>query len=496
MDSIFKFLIICFLSLTTFSYAQNSAHWVSGNVVKYTKSLKKSRGLHNVMVSNGDTIVKTNRKGIFKIPIKPDQVIFPILPSGYKYVNPKKWWYKVPDSLDEASTFDITFGLQKVKKKKKFKFLAIGDIQVGTQVELAQATKSILQELLNRDDFDFSIYLGDLVNDSPELFQPLKRLIDDVPQQSWVVYGNHDRGFNGGQNQQPHQFREHFGSETQAYFYNDVLFISLNSITPKGKFGYTGIYQQKELRFLSHLLKTIDVKYPIVINQHIPLVWMKNKKEILDILDPFKNVLFLTGHSHTVFQNYIETSSGNIIHELTAGAVSGNWWTGQKDYEGIPLSLMSCGTPRGYFEIEFDKTDYKIKYKGVDLPESKQFNVWLGDRDDKPLASLSKNNTFFVNVFAGSNKTKVSITLPNGETLFLKKEYMVDPHVNYIKQSQREGNSPDKNSKKAPYLRKKSHHIWKGELPDTLSEGYHKMEIVIQDPQLATIRQSFWIHKE
>ncbi|MBO3096838.1 calcineurin-like phosphoesterase C-terminal domain-containing protein [Gelidibacter pelagius] len=495
MDFIFKFLIICFLSLTTFSQAQNSVNWAKGNVLKYTKSLKKSKGLNNVLVSNGDTIVETNRKGAFKIPIKAGQVIFPILPSGYKYTNPEKWWFNVPDSLEGESYIDITFGLQRVKKKKKFKFLAIGDIQVGTNEELTQATKSILQELLNRNDYDFSIYLGDLVNDSPELFVPLKQLIDHVPQQSWVVYGNHDRDFTGDKTKQPQKFREHFGSETYAYFYNKVLFISLNSITPEGKFGYSGRYQNSQLRFLSQLLKTIDYEYPIVINQHIPLMWMKNKQDVLNILDSFKNVLFLTGHSHTVFQNNIETPSGNTIHELTAGAVSGNWWTGQKDWQGIPVSLMSCGTPKGYFEIEFDKTEYKINYKGVDLPSNKQFSVWLGDMDAEPLASLSKNNEFYINVFAGSNSTQVSITLPNGEIISLKKDFVVDPHVNYIRRSQIEGDSPDKNSKKAPYLRRKSHHIWKGVLPDNIAAGYHKIEILIQDPHLSTIKQSFWIQK-
>lgn len=496
MDRFFKFLVICFLSITTFSHAQSSSFLAKGNIFKYTKSLKRGKGLKNVLVSNGDTIVTTNKKGMFEIPVKPGQVIFPIIPSGYLYSNSKKWWFNVPDSLAGNSEFEINFGLQKTKEKNKFKFLAIGDIQVGTTDELTHATNSIMQELVNRDDYDFSIYLGDLVNDSPELFAPLKKLIDDVPQQSWVVYGNHDRDFNGDHTEQPNLFREHFGAETYAFFHNKVLFISLNSITPEGKFGYSGKYQNSQLQFLSQLLKTIDYNYPIVINQHIPLVWMKNKQEVLNILDSFKNVLFLTGHSHTVFQNNIETPSGNLIHELTAGAVSGNWWTGQKDWQGIPVSLMSCGTPRGYFEIEFDKAEYKINYKGVGLPSNKQFSVWLGDTNAKPLAALAKSNEFYINVFAGSNSTRVSITLPNTEIISLKKELVVDPHVSYIRRSQIEGDSPDKNSKKAPYLRKKSQHLWKGVLPDYMEKGYHKVEILIQDPNLSTIRQSFWIHKE
>lgn len=492
----FKIFAFCFLCSTVLSKAQTVSYWAQGNIFTNSKSLKKSKGLKNILVSNGDTIVKTNKSGEFKIPIKHGQVIFPILPSGYKYANTKRWWFNVPDNLDENSDIEINFSLAKIKEHKKFKFLAIGDIQVGNVDELSQATHSVLQELINRDDYDFSIYLGDLVNDSPELFSPLKTLIDDIGQQSWMVYGNHDRNFKVSKNHQSDLYKDHFGSETYAFFRNKVLFISLNSITPKGKYGYEGNYQRSELKFLSQLLATVDVDQPLVINQHIPLGWMKNKQEIIELLNPFKNVLFLTAHSHTVFQNEIKMPSANIIYELNVGAVSGNWWTGQKDWEGISTALMSCGTPKGYFEIQFDKDDYKINYKGINLPKNKQFSVWLGDYDAQPLASLVENNTFYINVFAGSNNTKVSLTLPNNEVILLKKEFMVDPHVNYIKRSQKEESAPDRNSKKAPYLNKKSHHIWKGVLPETMQKGSNKVEISIQDPRFSTIKQSFWVQKQ
>ncbi|MDN3667194.1 calcineurin-like phosphoesterase C-terminal domain-containing protein [Algibacter miyuki] len=495
MTTTFKIIVFyCCLSISFSSYAQAINTWVSGTVSIQNKSSHK--GLKNMMVSNGDTIVTTNKKGVFKIPVKKGQVVFPILSSGYGYANTKKWWYNIPSDFESTSDLKIDFQLQKIQKNKAFKFLAIGDIQVGDNTELLQATQSVLKELLNRNDYDFSIYLGDLVNDAPDLFMPLKKLVDDVKQPSWVVYGNHDRNFKTDKENQPNLFRDNFGPDTYAFFRNDVLFVALNSIKPEGKYGYKGIYKKNQIDFLSQLLATVDANQPIVISQHIPFVGMKNKKELIEILNPFKNVLFLTGHTHTAFRNTIKMPSGNMIHELTAGAVCGNWWTGQKDWEGIPLALMSCGTPKGYFEIDFNKADYKIKYKGINLPSNKQFSVWFGDYNGEPLSSLAESNAFYVNVFSGSSDTKVSVVLPNKKVVFLKKEAILDPFVNYIKQTQKEGLTPDKNSKKSAYLRTKSRHIWKGVMPDELEKGYHKVEIKIEDPYFSTIKDFLWVLKE
>jgi len=485
-----KFVSIYFLFIGFLSNAQTNNTWVNGTIFVKNKRLKE------VMVSNGDTIVMTNKKGEYKIPVKEGQVLFPILPSGYAYSNRKKWWFNIPEHLEPNSTIKVAFNLQKIKEKKNFTFLAIGDIQVGDDKELLQATQSVMTELLNRKDYDFSIYLGDLVNDSPELFTPLKKLIDDIEQPSWVVYGNHDRNFKSGKENQSNFFRENFGSETYAFFRNDILFVSLNSITPEGKYGYKGIYQENQIKFLSELLASVKPDQPIVISQHIPLVGMKNKQELLNILNPFKNILVLSGHTHTVFQNEIKMSSGNIIHELTAGAVCGNWWTGQKNWQGIPLSLMSCGTPKGYFEINFNNDNYKIKYKGVDLPSNKQFSVWLGNYNSEPLSSLSNNNEFYVNVFSGSENTSVSVELDDNNSINLKRERITDPYVNYIKRSQKDEKSPDKNSKKSPYLRTKSRHIWKGIFPDNFKKGYNKIVITIEDPYFRTIKESFWVLKK
>lgn len=41
------------------------------------------RGLKKIWVSNGDTIVQTNKKGEYLIRVKKGQILFPIIPSKY-----------------------------------------------------------------------------------------------------------------------------------------------------------------------------------------------------------------------------------------------------------------------------------------------------------------------------------------------------------------------------------------------------------------------------
>ncbi|MDO6802806.1 calcineurin-like phosphoesterase C-terminal domain-containing protein [Wenyingzhuangia sp. 1_MG-2023] len=485
MNILHKWIFLFGFCLGLVSNAQSKYTLIKGTVHAKNRFLKK------VLVSNGDTIVQTDKKGRFEIPVKKGQVVFPIIPTNYTHSNAKKWWYHSLEDINKEPVFT----LKKVKTKKEFKFLAIGDVQVGDDKELLYATKSVLTELLNRNDYDFSLYLGDLVNDAPELFVPLKKLIEDIPKPSWVVYGNHDRNFNAEQNQQFDFFRKHFGPETYAFFKNDILFVSLNSITHAGKYGYKNQYPPNQIRFLSQLLQQIPKDQQVIISQHVPFVAMKNKEELIKLLNPFKKVLFLSGHTHTVFQNEIIMPSGHVIHELTAGAASGNWWTGQKKWEGIPLSLMSCGTPRGYFEINFKNKDYKIQYKGINLPASKQFSYWVGDYNSEPISVLDKTNNIYINVFSGSYKTKVSLKLTDNTAISMTKERLVDPYINYIKKSQKENKSPDKNSKASPYLRTKSNHIWKGTFPK-LNKGYHKVDILIEDPYFSSIKESIWVFKK
>jgi hypothetical protein len=275
------------------------------------------------------------------------------------------------------------------------------------------------------------------------------------------------------------------------------LFVVLNTIEPVGKYGYNGNYGANDLQFLSELLKETGENQLLVISQHIPLGMLDNKSELLEIMKNQERVLLLSGHTHTVFQNFRNGSEGQQIHELTAGAVSGHWWTGEKDWQGVPLALMQCGTPRGYFEIDFSEdkegTDYQIKYKGVGLAKEKQISIWLGAPGIEVQNVLTpEDSSFLVNVFAGSEKTEVQYRINEDEWQPMERERIIDPFISRIKKLQEEKKYPNLVSRRSPYLSRSSSHVWKSAIPTNLKEGYHKLEVWVRDIYGLDHRESLW----
>lgn len=496
-----KYLFISFLLFNAVSQAQTFE--VSGLIFldQNGNGIKESseESLKNVLVSNGKVLTSTNGKGKFSITAESGDVIFPVLPQGYSFNKKSNWWFPVQPqtSTSKPKIKGVDFGLLPSLPKANFKALIIGDIQVGDQEELWYADQSILSELRQREDYDFSIFLGDLVNDNPELFNPLKEMIQDLKKPFWMVYGNHDKNSQRNHEDQHLDFSEAFGPTRYAFFKEDVLFIILNSIEPVGAYGYNGNYSTSDLDFLSALLKRVPKDQLLVISQHIPLGMMDNKQKFLELLKNKRKILLLSGHTHTVFQNFRKRNNNPEIHELTAGAVAGHWWTGEKDWQGVPLALMQDGTPRGYFEIHFSKTpegtDYELRYKGVGLSPEKQMSLWFGTQGTEILSALSEDErTLFANVFAGSTATQVQLRVNGREWQKMSPIRILDPFVNRIKELQSEKLYPNGISRRSPYLSRGSGHIWKGFLPVDLEKGLHKLEVLAKDKYGLDHRESTW----
>ena len=450
-------------------------------------------GIKNVLVSDGFRIAKTNGRGNFKLKTKVGRQIFPILPAGYSFSG-DLWWHDLEEDGDQK----IEFGLLDTPIKKKFRGLVIGDIQVNDTQELSYADRSILSELRSRDDYDFSIFLGDLVNDEPSLLPPLKTMLEGLSQPSYVVYGNHDRNADLAHDMQQRDFNTSFGPESYAFYKNNVLFVVLNSLIPTGTYGYSEVYPEKDLAFLENMLAHTKKEQFLVISQHVPLGMIDNKESLLDLLQNQQQVLLLAGHTHTVYQHLREREGLAPIHELTAGAVSGHWWTGEKDWQGVPLALMRDGTPRGYFELTFNEEEgqisYRIRYKGVGLDRNHQMSIWLGEPSTEINHTLSSQTpVFYVNFYGASPHSRLEFRLGDSPWIEMQRTRMPDPHVERIRLLQREDLMPNAVSRKSPYRKQNSSHIFKGEIPFELPEGPAFLEIRAFDPYGDPIIDGRWI---
>ncbi|OUQ54108.1 hypothetical protein B5E60_04175 [Alistipes sp. An116] len=436
------------------------------------------RVLKGIPVSDGDTIVITDRKGRYTLPATAHSSIFPILPSGYEFpdggiCNTRFRYY--PDSTT-ASNAD--FGLVRRRQPDCFSIAAVGDVQFGDTLEAGYASRTFFSELSARSDIAFSLFLGDLVNDDCTLFPLFRELADKLPMPSWTLPGNHDRDMDSVR--AVIHYNSAFGADTYAFNYGSVHFIILNNVFTVGRRGYVGKLTEKQLRFLRNDLAWVPREKLVVIAQHIPMATVKNKNDVLALLDG-RRCLLLSGHTHSVFRKRLSEN----VQELVAGAVCGLLWTGEQDLDLVPRSLQPCGTPRNYFRIDFDKTEYAFRFKGIGLDEAFQADVWIvdGNPQDREIEDLSSlpTGSVVVNLFAGGPETRVRMRIDNGAWQTLTHTIMAAPTVLRSRLRNQQGYLQSKYAHRSPHRNIPSPHIWAGQLPEATLPGPHRMILEARD---------------
>lgn len=481
-----KLLVLVFLLVISpcFFFAQPSAGKLNG-LVFFDKNKNGSRdngekGIKGVPVSNGDTVIITDRKGRFHLDAGPGCSLFPILPSGFQLSGPavqNAGFLYVPGNRDLPEP--VEFPLCKDVQKDRFRVGAIGDLQVGDPDEISYASQTIIPELAGRRDLDFNIFLGDLVNDRTDLLQDVHGMLERLPCHTWTVLGNHDREVSA--TNQDSVFNTLFGASHYAFNYGKVHFIVLNNIWSDGGRRYEGRLTDRQLRFTANDLALVPADRLVVICQHIPLVYTKNKEQLLSLLRNRKQVLVLSGHTHQVSRHF----PAENVSELVAGASCGNWWTGEKDWQGIPTALMQCGSPRNYFVIDFEGSKFKFSFKGIGLDESRQMDIWINGQDttDHQIDGLDglDEHAVIANIYGCSDSTLVRMQVDSGDWITMKQAPLVAPNVNRLLTMNKLKAYPTQFSKKAALRRSPSPHIWIGNLPDDLEKGIHQLKIEADD---------------
>jgi len=446
------------------------------------------KGLRNVPVSNGDSIVLTDSKGNYRFQTEPGNSVFPILPSGYALSSSKSMvqnagFFYLASGGFPSDGVTVNFGLKKIPVLSSFRMAAVGDMQVDNAQEIQYTSQTLMPDLMGRGDLDFCLFLGDLVNDKPELLSAAKGMLSQIPFPSWTVLGNHDRKTKT-EDRQDASYNEYFGASSYAFNYGGVHFLILNNVFSQGKAGYEGRLSEKQLTFAANDLRLVPKNSRVVMAMHIPLAYTENKEELLNLLKGYDRVLVLSAHMHTVGR-FFHPTTGKPIPELSAGATCGGWWTGERDANGNPSGLMQCGSPRNYFMLDFQKDSYTLTFKGVGLDEHTQMDIWVNGQDtlDAHVDALAELplNTVVANVFGGSDSTLVSIQVDGGQPFRMEKSRMVSPNVSRIYALSREKVYPTAYSRRAALRKQPSYHVWKALLPGNLTPGIHTIRISAKD---------------
>ena len=444
---------------------------------------KGEKGIKGIPVSNGDTIVVTDKRGRYELPTVKGNSVFPILPANYTMAGSRlvnaNFVY-----MPAATSGKADFALVKKPVNKCFRLNALGDVQVGNYQELEYATRTLWPELLVQHPKSINLFLGDLVNNRLGLYDDLRTLMEQLPQQSWTVLGNHDRDVDTVRWRQSRTYCDKFGADMYAFNEGSVHFIVLNNVYPDGPRGYKNHLSERQLRFVEQDLRHVPADRLIVLSMHIPIAVTDNRAELIRLLAGRGEVLAITAHLHQV-ERFFHQGEGVHIQELGAGATCGFWWVGERDTDGVPAALQQEGTPRNYFVVDFTDTHYRMRCKAIGLDTNRQMTIHVTGIDTldthlRDMQELPKGLLIF-NVYGGCDSTAVRCHIDGGEWTTCQKRKMMDPNTARIRELNLQKVYPTQFNRINPIRHRESHQIWTLQVPSALQQGAHWVEVEAED---------------
>lgn len=353
-----------FISLNTNAFTDlTRAATVSGKVTSAGK------GLANVVISDGFSVVLTDSSGSYSItPDRNATNIFMSTPAGYEFRNN----YNVARQYETLGTRnEYNFDLTRLKHKDhKHSFIVWADPQVKNKKDVKQMMETTVPDVqqliasMPKGTLIHGIGVGDLVWDSLELFPDYNRAVAQMNIPFFQALGNHDMDYRmGGDETSDKTFKEVYGPTYYSFNRGKAHYVVLDDVRYLGEERkYDGYITEAQLSWLAKDLQHVSKDHLLIICLHIPVHnGVKNNKELYTLLKGYKNVHIMSGHTH-----YNVNAITNGIYEHNHGAVCGAWWTGP---------ICSDGTPRGYGVYEVEGNQLKWYYKSTGLTKAHQVSA-------------------------------------------------------------------------------------------------------------------------
>ncbi|SFF82740.1 MULTISPECIES: calcineurin-like phosphoesterase C-terminal domain-containing protein [Salegentibacter] len=504
---IFKLITYLLITIPGLVIAQNATGTIFEDKNGNGKLDSNEAGIPNVAVTNGENVVLTDKKGKYKLQASNDFIISVIKPSGYDYpVNennlPLFYYNHKPkgspdlkyEGVEATSDLPRKLDFPLIKnddEKENFSALIFGDPQVYNEDQVSYFEKGLVSQVNKNENILFGISLGDLVGNNLDLFNPYIQVIKKIELPWYNVLGNHDLNFDVDRDEHSDEtFEKFFGPSNYAFNYGKVHFIVLDDILypdPRDNKGYWGGFREDQLNFIENDLKHVPKDHLIVLSFHIPLsepngdaFRNEDRQRLFEILKDFPNTLSLSAHTHIQKQDFFNKDDGwhgeNPHHHFNVGTTSGDWYSGKLNDNGIPVSTMRDGTPKGYAVINFKDNKYTIDYQVAG--ESKDYKMQIFS----PRVVAKDQNTkagIYVNYFMGSENDKVEYRIDDGSWSVMK--YVEDYDPSYVAMVYEWDLTEELFSGRRPSNPIKSKHLWRAKIPTKLAEGVHTIEVKVED---------------
>lgn len=502
--------LICFCWAISLSFSLLAQNTVTGYVYEDSnqngKKERREKGIPEVAVSNGKEVVLTDKKGKYALPIGTDNIIFVIKPSGFKVPRgenqlPDFYYIHKPEGSPELQykgseptgklPKTVNFALHNSEKQDNFTAMIFGDPQPYNKTELDQFAKGVVDKAKNESNISFGISLGDLAGDDLDLHPPYVEILKRTNWHWYNVMGNHDMNYDAKIDEHSDEsFERVFGPATYSFNHGNAHFIILDDILypdPRDGNGYWGGFTKTQLDFVENDLKHVAKDKLIVLAFHIPLQHINenrfkdsDRQRLFDILADYPNRLAMSAHTHLQRHNFYSKEDGwkgsSPFHEYNAGTTSGDWYSGKINDEGVPISTMRDGTPKGYALLHIEGNQYKIDYQVIGAPKEHQIKIF----NPKVVANnRGSGSGIFANFYMGDKNDKVEYRIDNGP--WKNMNWVEAPDPSYAA-AVMEWDLMDKlEPGRRPSNPVNVTHLWKGSIDTKLPIGKHTITVRATD---------------
>jgi hypothetical protein len=347
---------------------------VSGKKLKgHVRSGKK--GLAGVVVSDGYSVVLTDKEGKYELEPHPDATsIFISTPAGFAFANENGIARHYRLLAESNKTKNINFNLQPLNRNDdEHQFIIWADPQVKNEKDVEKMmTQSVpdVQKIIaeaGADTLIHGITVGDIVWDELQLFPEYNKAVEQMKIPFFQCLGNHDMDYNkGGDETSDDSFQQTYGPTYYSFNRGQVHYVVMDNVRYLGKDReYDGFIQQNQLDWLQKDLSFVPKDKLIVLCLHIPVHSGTKNKEALYALLQERNVHIMSGHTH-----YNVNAIRDNIYEHNHGTVCGAWWTGP---------ICEDGTPCGYGVYKVKGTELSWHYQSTGKSEEHQMKIYGSD---------------------------------------------------------------------------------------------------------------------
>lgn len=468
-------------------------------------------GLGGVQVSNGRDIVRTRADGRYRLPVEDGDTVFVIKPGDHRLMAgqdglPAFWRHYHPQgsaalkyrgiapTTTPLAAYDFGLIADRGDSGKGFEMLVFADSQTGNAREVGWYDQAIVQPLVGHTRARLGTTLGDVVNDDLSLYPLINKVTTRLGVPWFHVPGNHDLDFDAPDDARSvDSWRAAYGPDTYAVEEGGASFVFLDDVVyqPQATPKYIGGLREDQFQFLQHYLQGLRRDRLLVLSMHIPLFDAAPGREtfrhadrarLFALLKDFSNVLVLSGHSHTQQHYHHGAAEGwagvRPLHEYNVGANCGAFWSGVAGPDGVPVSTMSDGTPKGYALLDVaGNGSYTLHYRVAGESPKTQ----IGLHAPKVLRQGAYPAWgVFANVYMGQDATVVEYRVDGGAWQPMKQVRQPDPRL-LVENAADDMAEALRSFDRSPEATA-SPHLWRGALPTGLAEGEHRVDVRATQP--------------